>query len=80
MCHEAGDTEGAVHAARQGLLGSPANTTLTEALMRTYAESGDHTAADAVFTSHARALDRLGLGDPDGSTIDLREELTTTSR
>lgn len=80
MCHEASDTEGAIHAARQGLLGSPANTTLTEALMRTYAESGDHSAAEAVFTSHARALDRLGLGDPDSSTLELREELMTTRR
>lgn len=75
MCHEAGDTAGALHAARQGLLGSPANTALTEALMKSYAESGDHHAAESVFTSHARALDQLGLGDPDPSTIDLREQL-----
>ena len=75
MCHEVGDTAGALHAARQGLLGSPANTALTEALMKSYAESGDHHAAESVFISHARALDHLGLGDPDRSTVDLRDQL-----
>lgn len=75
MCSELGDIEGAIWAARQGLLASPTNTELTNALMHAYVDRGDTGTAEIVFSSHVRALDRLGLGEPEDSTLDLRESL-----
>lgn len=43
------DFDGAIWTARRGLLASPGNAELTEALMRTYVASGDRAAAEDVF-------------------------------
>jgi DNA-binding SARP family transcriptional activator/nucleoid-associated protein YgaU len=75
FCTDQGDTEGAIWAARQGLLASPGNTELTEALMRAYITAGDRAAAEDVFVSHAKALDELDQDDPAPSTLQLWEDL-----
>ncbi|MGK2886704.1 MAG: BTAD domain-containing putative transcriptional regulator [Rhodococcus sp. (in: high G+C Gram-positive bacteria)] len=41
----------------------PANTELTEALMRAYLASGDRSSAEQVYDSHVNALDRLDLDE-----------------
>jgi DNA-binding SARP family transcriptional activator len=75
LCTEQGDTEGAIWAARRGLLASPGNTDLTDALMRAYLAAGDRCAAEEVFISHAKALDELDQDDPAPSTLELWEDL-----
>lgn len=75
LCTEHDDQEGAILAARQGLLASPANTELTEALMRAYVAADDRGAAEGVFRSHAKALDELNLDDPAPSTLQLWEQI-----
>lgn len=70
-----GDSDGAIWAAQRGLVASPTNTELTNCLLRAYATRGDHGAAERVYRSHLRALDRLDLGDPEDSTIELWDEL-----
>ena len=72
---DAGDSDGAIWAAHRGLLASPTNTELTNCLLRAYAMRGDLGAAERVYRSHARALDRLDLGDPEDSTVELWGEL-----
>lgn len=75
LCTEHGDTQGAIWAARQGLLASPGNTELTDALMRAYLSAGDRAAAKDVFMSHAKALDELEQDDPAPSTLQLWEDM-----
>lgn len=75
LCTEQGDTDGAIWAARRGLLASPGNTDLTDALMRGYLAAGDRSAAEEVFMSHAKALDELDQDDPAPSTLELWEGL-----
>lgn len=75
LCTEQGDTDGAIWAARRGLLASPGNTDLTDALMRAYLAAGDRSAAEEVFMSHAKALDELDQDDPAPSTLELWEGL-----
>jgi len=75
LCTELDDTDGAIWAARQGLLASPGNTELTDALMRAYLASGDRAAAQDVFVSHAKALDELEQDDPAPSTLQLWDDL-----
>lgn len=75
LCTDAEDIDGAIWAARQGLLASPANTELTEALMRAYFASGDRSSAEQVYDSHVKALDRLDLDEVPATTLDLREEM-----
>lgn len=75
LCSDRGDTEGAIWAARQGLVASPGNTDLTDALMRAYLAAGDRYAAEEVFMSHAKALDELDQEDPAPSTLELWEDL-----
>ncbi|MDE0804938.1 MAG: LysM peptidoglycan-binding domain-containing protein [Acidimicrobiales bacterium] len=80
VCSEAGDCEGAIWAAHQGLLASPTNTELTNCLLRAHLARGDRSAAETVYRSHLRALDQLDLGDPEDSTIELWErEITQRS-
>lgn len=73
LCSEAGDCDGAIWAAHQGLLASPTNTELTDCLLRAHLARGDRSAAETVYRSHLRALDQLDLGDPEESTIELWE-------
>lgn len=80
LCTEAEDTDGAIWAARQGLLASPANTELTEALMRAYLASGDRSSAEQVYDSHVKALDRLDFDEVPATTLDLREEMDSAGR
>lgn len=80
MCTEAGDHEGAIWAARQGLLASPANTELTDALMRAYLASGDRSSAEQVYESHVKALDQLDLDEVASTTLDLRDEMDLAAR
>lgn len=75
MATEQGDTELGKWAARRGLLASPANSQLTDALIRCCIADDDLNAAEEVFLSHARALEQLELGDPEPSTIELWEAL-----
>lgn len=79
LCRQLGDRAGALWAARRGLLASPTDTALTNALLRSHVEAGDLPAAAQVFRSHCTALDRLGLGDPDPSTVELWEDATTVA-
>jgi nucleoid-associated protein YgaU/DNA-binding SARP family transcriptional activator len=69
------DSDGAIWAAQRGLLASPTNTELTNCLLRAYATRGDQGAAERVYRSHVRALDRLDLGEPEDSTVELWDEL-----
>ena len=69
------DFDGAIWAAQRGLLASPTNTELTNCLLRAYASRGDHGAAERVYRSHVRALDRLDLGEPEASTVELCADL-----
>ena len=71
LYHEAGDHDGAIWAARRGLLASPANTQLTESLMRSHLASDDRPAAEAVYESHLKALDALGIDEIVRSASDL---------
>lgn len=80
LCTEHGDAEGAIWAARRGLLASPGNTELTDALMRAYLAAGDRTAAKDVFVSHAKALDELEQDDPAPSTLQLWEGMQEEGR
>ena len=73
---DAGDYDGAIWAAHRGLLASPTNTELTNCLLRAYTTRGDQGAAERVYRSHVRALDRLDLGEPEDSTVELWDELT----
>ncbi len=73
LCSDAGDCDGAIWAAHQGLLASPTNTELTNCLMQAHVARGDRSAAETVYRSHLRALDQLDLGDPEESTIDIWE-------
>lgn len=73
------DFDGAVWAAQRGLLASPTNTELTNCLLRGYAGRGDRGAAERVYRSHVRALDRLDLGEPEDSTVELWDELAEQS-
>lgn len=75
MCTGAGDTDGAIWAARQGLLASPANTELTDALMRAYLAAGDRSSAEQVYQSHVKALDQLDLDEVAPTTLRLWEEM-----
>ncbi len=80
MCTEAGDTDGAIRAARQGLLASPANTELTDALMRAYLASGDRSSAERVYTSHVKALDELDLDEVAPTTLGLWDEMNSAGQ
>jgi hypothetical protein len=80
LCTEAGDTNGAIWAARQGLLASPANTELTDALMRGYLASGDRSAAEQVYESHVKALDQLDLDEVASTTYQLWEEMDSAGQ
>lgn len=71
LCHDDGDFDGAIWAARRGLSASPANSELTEALMRAYVAAGDRDAAEEVFVGHAKALERLDIDEPAPTTVDL---------
>ena len=75
LCHEEGDFDRAVWAARQGLLASPGNSQLTEALMQAYASAGDRDAAEDVFLSHAKALERLDMDEPAATTLEIWEAI-----
>jgi len=74
------DFEGAIWAAQRGLIASPTNTELTNCLLRAYATRGDHGAAERVYRSHVRALDRLDLGEPEDSTVELWDDLAAQSQ
>ena len=78
LCHSEGDFEGAIWAARRGLLASPGNAELTEALMRAYVSSGDRDAAEDVFLSHAKALDQLDQDEPSPTTLELWDEIRSS--
>lgn len=78
LCYSGGDFEGAIWAARRGLLASPGNAELTEALMRAYVASGDRNAAEDVFLSHAKALDQLDQDEPAPTTLELWDEIRSS--
>ena len=73
------DFDGAVWAAQRGLLASPTNTELTNCLLRAYAGRGDRGTAERLYRSHVRPLDRLELGEPEDSTVELWDELAEQS-
>lgn len=78
LCHSEGDFDGAIWAARRGLLASLGNAELTEALMRAYVASGDREAAEDVFVSHAKALDQLDQDEPAPTTLELWDEIRSS--
>jgi len=80
MCTEGGDNDGAIWAARQGLLASPANTELTDALIRAYLASGDRSSAEQVYESHVKALDQLDLDEVAPTTLRLWEEMDSAGQ
>lgn len=70
-----GETDEAIWAAQQGLLASPTDTRLTEALMRAYAARGDRLSAERVYQNHVASLEKLEIDDVAESTVNLRERL-----
>lgn len=53
----------------------PADSSLTECLMRAHAAGGDRTAVQAVYQAHLTAVHNLQVGNVDRSTSELRDRL-----
>jgi len=63
------DAEGAVWAARRGLLASPTHAPLTRLLMEAHTLAGDAQAAAQVFTSYANSLQQIGVDDVEDELV-----------
>lgn len=72
---DADDTEGAVWAARRGLLASPTHAQLTRLLMDAHTLAGDVQAAAQVFTSYANALEQIGIDEVEDELTEAYERI-----
>lgn len=79
LCVAEQDFDGAIWAARRGLLAAPGNAELTEALMRAHVASGDRDAAEDVFRAHAKVLDELDQDEPAPTTLELWDEIRSSA-
>lgn len=72
---EAGDTTSAIAAGNAALAVLPANTELTEQLMRAHHAAGDRLAIQRVYLAHLAALEALDFDAPEQSTAELHDRL-----
>lgn len=75
---DADDVDGAMWAARRGLLASPTHPRLTKILIQAHFANGDARAAEQVFESHQAALEALDLDDVDSELLDYYEQARHT--
>ncbi len=73
--HEIDDAEGAIWAAKRGLIASPTHTRLTRLLMRAYFAAGDAKAAERVYESYVSALEQLQLDEIDPELAEAYEQM-----
>lgn len=74
-----GDHDQAIKVANHVLQALSLNTSLTEALMRAHAATGDLAAVETVYRAHEDGLVRVLNTDPDDTTVDLHHQLVTAS-
>lgn len=72
---DAGGHDAAIAVATSILTVLPANTKITEQLMRAHHAAGDRLAVQRTYKAHLSALQTLGLDEPEESTADLAEAL-----